>query len=104
MTTATIKVGETRSRTRTTAETVGAGKRVLLCVRPEDLRIETGANKAGINWFRARVESSEFLGEATRVRLDWGERSILLRTTTSAVPEGTIELGFAPADAHVIGG
>jgi thiamine transport system ATP-binding protein len=104
MTTATIEVGETRFRARTTAETVGAGKRVLLCVRPEDLRIETGASETRINRFRAHVESSEFLGEATRVRLDWGERSILLRTTTSAVPEGTIELGFAPADAHVIEG
>ncbi|PSP73111.1 ABC transporter ATP-binding protein [Halobacteriales archaeon QS_3_64_16] len=100
----TIEVGEARFRARTAAEHAEAGERVLLCVRPEDLRVETGTKEEGTNRFRARVGSSEFLGEATRVHLDWEEQSILLRTTASATPEGTIELGFDPADAHVLEG
>ena len=86
------------------------GERVTFCVRPERLRVGAGENR-----FRATVESAEFLGEATRVHLDWDGRSVTLRTAaagvgvdtdagsrTAARAGTTVELGFDPADARVI--
>jgi thiamine transport system ATP-binding protein len=75
-----------------------AGTAVTFCVRPGRLRVGGGENR-----FRARVESSEFLGDVTRVRLRWNDRPIVLRTTDRELPTGRVELGFDPSDAHAIG-
>ena len=95
---------EVHFRVPTAAE---VGERVVFCVRPEQLRTvgneseSKSGSEAGENRFRARVESSEFLGEATRVHLDFEDREVLLRTTATDVSE-RVELGFDPEDAHVI--
>ena len=69
------------------------GDAVTVCVRPEQLRVDGGENR-----FTATVERTEFLGEATRLHLDWSGRSVLLRTTGD-VPVGDV----GAADAEVIG-
>ena len=82
-----------------TAATASAGEPVTFCVRPERLRVSGGENR-----FRAQVASTEFLGDVTRVRLEWNDRSIVLRTSERELPTGTVELGFDPADVRVLNG
>jgi thiamine transport system ATP-binding protein len=48
----------------------------------------------------ATVRSAEFLGESTRVHLDWAGRDLLVRTTDPL--SGSVTVGFDPADAHVV--
>ena len=75
---------------------VAVGDRLTACVRPEYLRI--GADESRLT---ATVESAEFLGETTRVTLDWGGRDVVVRTRDPL--SGEVAVGFDPADAHVIG-
>jgi thiamine transport system ATP-binding protein len=75
---------------------LAVGDEVTFCVRPERLSVDGGENR-----FTASVESTEFLGEATRVHLDWAGRAVTLRT--SEVPTDTVELGFDADDARRIG-
>ena len=82
-----------------TAATASAGEPVTFCVRPERLRVSGGKNR-----FRAQVASTEFLGDVTRVRLEWNDRSIVLRTSERELPTGTVELGFDPVDVRVLNG
>ncbi|MWV63594.1 ATP-binding cassette domain-containing protein [Halorubrum sp. JWXQ-INN 858] len=77
------------------ADDVAVGDRVTFCVRPENLRI--GGGEAAL---RAPVESAEFLGETTRVHLDWGGRAVVVRTPDPL--SGTVAVGFDPTDAHVV--
>ncbi|MGQ3329975.1 ABC transporter ATP-binding protein [Halorubrum sp. FL23] len=78
-----------------TASGVTPGDRLTFCVRPEYLRIGDGASR-----LRATVASAEFLGETTRVTLDWGGRDLVVRTRDPL--SGEVVVGFDPADAHVI--
>ncbi|GAA0543618.1 ABC transporter ATP-binding protein [Halorubrum ejinorense] len=84
------------------------GDRIAFCVRPEHLRVasvdeaaddEPGA-PTGENALRATVANSEFLGETTRVTLDWGDRELLVRAVDPL--DGAVTVGFDPGDAHVI--
>ncbi|PSP60687.1 ABC transporter ATP-binding protein [Halobacteriales archaeon QH_7_66_37] len=75
---------------------VRVGDRLTFCVRPEHLAVDGGTNALS-----ATVASAEFLGETTRVHLDWGGRELLARTTTGL--DGDVTLGFDPTDAHVVG-
>ena len=75
----------------------GVGDRVTFCVRPEALRVGV---EGGPNALRATVESAEFLGETTRVHLDWGGRELLVRTREPVT--GEVAVGFDPWDAHVV--
>jgi thiamine transport system ATP-binding protein len=77
--------------------TATIGTTVTFCVRPGRLRVGGGENR-----FQARVEGSEFLGDVTRVRLEYDGRPIVLRTTDRDLPTGEVELGFDPTNAHVI--
>ncbi|EMA68354.1 ABC transporter ATP-binding protein [Halorubrum kocurii] len=74
---------------------VAVGDRLTFCVRPEYLRIDEGESRV-----RATVASAEFLGETTRVTLDWGGRDLLVRTRDPL--SGEVVVGFDPQDAHVI--
>ncbi|WP_128906209.1 ABC transporter ATP-binding protein [Halorubrum amylolyticum] len=74
---------------------VAPGDRLTFCVRPEYLRIDEGESRV-----RATVASAEFLGETTRVTLDWGGRDLVVRTRDPL--SGEVVVGFDPADAHVI--
>ncbi|NLV14806.1 ATP-binding cassette domain-containing protein [Haloarcula argentinensis] len=75
--------------------TVSPGDRLTFCVRPERLAVD-----ADQNTLTATVTSAEFLGETTRVHLDWEGRELLLRAENP--PTGTVTVGFAPTDAHIV--
>ena len=71
------------------------GDRVVFCVRPEAMSVDKETNR-----LEATVESSEFLGEATRTHLEWAGEELLVRTRDPL--SGTAVIGFDPADAHVV--
>ncbi|TKX57929.1 ABC transporter ATP-binding protein [Halorubrum sp. SS7] len=102
--------GDETLRVRTGADSDAApsvGDRIAFCVRPENLRV-AGADRdsgddaasAGENALRATVASAEFLGETTRVTLDWGDRELVVRVVDPI--DGAVAVGFDPGDAHVI--
>ncbi|GAB3420880.1 hypothetical protein GCM10027435_24130 [Haloparvum alkalitolerans] len=110
-TVAAVDVGEAVVRVRTPGA-VAVGDHLAFCVRPENLQIlrvsGTEGNEAKgdaesddppANVLRGSVASAEFLGETTRVRLAWGNRTLVVRTTDPL--SGTVRVGFDPADAHV---
>jgi len=74
---------------------VSSGDRLTFCVRPERLTVDADRNA-----LTATVTSAEFLGETTRVHLDWEGRELLLRAEDP--PTGTVTVGFDPADAHIV--
>ncbi|MDS0222668.1 ABC transporter ATP-binding protein [Haloarcula sp. S1AR25-5A] len=74
---------------------ISTGDRLTFCIRPERLEVDAGQNE-----LTATVASAEFLGETTRVHLDWDGRELLLRTEEP--PEGAVTVGFEPADAHIV--
>ncbi len=76
------------------------GDRITFCARPDGLTVVRSGADRPANRIKATVESAEFLGETTRVHLDWNGRELILRTTEPIT--GTVEVGFAPADAHVV--
>jgi len=93
---ASVRVGDaTLSVGLSETEPVTVGDRLTFCVRPSALTVGGGASR-----FEATVESAEFLGETTRVHLDWDGRSLLLGT--EVVPEGRVSVGFEAEDAHVV--
>ncbi|WP_419181112.1 ABC transporter ATP-binding protein [Haloarcula litorea] len=75
---------------------VSAGDRLTICVRPERLTLGEGTTTLS-----ATVTSAEFLGESTRVHLDWRGQALRLRTVDP--PAESVTVGFDPGDAHVIG-
>ncbi|WP_434737268.1 ABC transporter ATP-binding protein [Haloarcula montana] len=83
----TLTVGMEAAATR--------GDEITFCVRPERLAVGDGPNTLSTT-----VTSAEFLGETTRVHLDWGGRPLRIRTRSP--PTGTATVTFAPEDAHVI--
>ena len=96
--TATVRVGETTLTVGlgdAAPEGITVGDRVVLCVRPEALTVGGETNR-----LTATVESAEFLGETTRVHLDWAGRDLVVRTQDPLSGEVTID--FDPADAHVV--
>gem|GEM_PF-101403 len=74
---------------------VDVDDRVIVCVRPEALRLGEGETR-----LTGSVESAEFLGETTRVQLDWGGRDIVFRTLDPL--SGDVTVGFDPGDAHLV--
>ncbi|NLV07187.1 ATP-binding cassette domain-containing protein [Haloarcula rubripromontorii] len=74
---------------------VSSGVRLTFCVRPERLAVDADRNA-----LTATVTSAEFLGETTRVHLEWEGRELLLRAEDP--PTGTVTVGFAPTDAHIV--
>jgi len=92
---ATVRVDGTELVVRTDDYRPVPGDRLSFCVRPEALVVDGVTNT-----LTATVQSTEFLGETTRAHLDWGGTELLART---AVPlDGSVTLGFDPADAHVV--
>lgn len=103
---ATLEVGPERFVVDIGDRRLSSGDEVTVCVRPEHLRIDGAADRAGgpgeaaTNATNATVESAEFLGEQTRVHLDWHGRHLLART--SEPPSGRVTIGFDPDGPHVI--
>ena len=80
---------------RREAGSAAAGSRAVFCVRPEAMEPNAAENR-----FEARVTGSEFLGETTRIHLEWRGRELLLRTTEPL--EGEVTFGFDPEGAHLV--
>ncbi len=102
---ATLEVGTETFAVDLADREVSVGDAVTFCVRPENLRV--GAGDAGSserprsrNATTATVESAEFLGETTRVHLDWQGQELLVRTRDPL--SGEVLVGFDPEDAHVV--
>ncbi|QKY16673.1 ABC transporter ATP-binding protein [Halorubrum sp. CBA1229] len=94
--TAAVDAGGETLRVRVGGATdVAVGDRLTFSVRPEYLRIDEGESRLA-----ATVASAEFLGETTRVTLDWGGRDLVVRTRDPL--SGEVVVGFDPEDAHVI--
>ncbi|AUV83803.1 ABC transporter ATP-binding protein [Salinigranum rubrum] len=100
-----VDVGETMFEIRANGEggpTVGED--VTFAVRPERLRTlaedEAVDGSAEPNRLRAQVVRSEFLGETTRVWLDWEGREVTARASESLA--GTVTLAFAAEDAQIV--
>jgi thiamine transport system ATP-binding protein len=74
---------------------VGVGDRLTFCIRPGALVVDGSENRLA-----ATVESAEFLGETTRVHLDWAGHELLVRTRDPL--GGEVTVGFDPGDAHVV--
>ena len=94
--TAAVDVGGETLRVRVNeAADAAVGDRLTFCIRPEYLRIDEGESRLA-----AAVASAEFLGETTRVTLDWGGRDLVVRTRDPL--SGEVVVGFDPGEAHVI--
>ncbi len=71
------------------------GDSVVFCVRPEQFTLDGGKNQ-----LVTTVKSAEFLGWTTRLHLDWQGRELLVRTEREL--DGTVTVGFDPADTHIV--
>jgi thiamine transport system ATP-binding protein len=70
--------------------------RLTFCIRPAAFEIEEGENR-----LTGEVVDSEFLGETTRVWLDWAGRRVV--ATLDDPPEsGSLTIGFDPDDAWIL--
>ncbi|WP_394739388.1 ABC transporter ATP-binding protein [Natronococcus roseus] len=81
---------------------VAVGRALALCVRPENLIVAADPSD-GLeteNATTATVRSAEFLGETTRVHLEWHGQELLVRTRNPL--SGDVLVGFDPEDAHVV--
>ncbi|SFR42097.1 ABC transporter ATP-binding protein [Halogeometricum limi] len=81
------------------------GDSVRFCVRPEQFSaVEAASGASGAatpNRLTVEVETTEFLGEATRLYCRWAGRRVVARRQT--VPEADrLELGFEPAAATLL--
>ena len=76
------------------------GDRITFCVRPDGLEIVGSETEGLTNRMEAVVTSAEFLGETTRVHLDWNGRKLVGRTVEPI--DGVVEVGFDSTDAHVV--
>ncbi|NKE36416.1 ABC transporter ATP-binding protein [Natronococcus sp. JC468] len=98
---ARIEVGSETFAVDLEDRAVAVGDAVAFCVRPENLRVDAnGAGSNGRNATTATVRSAEFLGETTRVHLEWRGRELLVRTRDPL--SGEVRVGFDPEDARVV--
>ncbi|MFB6154885.1 MAG: ABC transporter ATP-binding protein [Haloferacaceae archaeon] len=93
----TVRVDDHQFRLDSEDVTASPGESITFCVRPERLRVDESRNR-----FTATVESAEFLGESTRVRLDWEGRTVTLRAEDPPEADEAVAVGFAPGDVHVL--
>ena len=80
---------------RRAIDSTATGSRVVFCVRPDAMEPDAAENR-----FDARVTGTEFLGETTRVHLEWHGRELLLRTAEPLA--GEVTFGFDPDSAHLV--
>ena len=122
---ATVDVGPETFAVAVGDRDVTPGDEVTFCVRPEHLElgdpdgdrdhesataagVETndGATNGGTtnddaaNATTATVAGAEFLGETTRVHLEWGGRTLVARARDP--PSGTVAVTFDPEGARVV--
>ncbi|WP_144904613.1 ABC transporter ATP-binding protein [Halobellus captivus] len=96
-----VDVGGVEIRVETSLD-VSEGDRVVFCVRPEhmEVRRDENARSDGSNVLDATVVESEFLGDSTRVYLQWRDRELTVRSDDPL--DGDVRIDFDAADAHVV--
>lgn len=98
---ATVEVGPETFAVALEGREVAVGDEVTFCVRPENLQVGAeGAGSRRHNTTTATVRSAEFLGETTRVHLEWHGQELLVRTRDPL--SGNVAVEFEPEDAHVV--
>nr|WP_241175203.1 ABC transporter ATP-binding protein [Natronolimnobius sp. AArcel1] len=103
---ATVDVGLETFAVDVSNRDVVSGDDVAFCVRPEHLTLEGRSAGGEIraadspNATTATVTGAEFLGETTRVHLEWHDRTLVARSREP--PSGAVTVGFEPDGAHVI--
>ncbi|AXR77256.1 ABC transporter ATP-binding protein [Natrarchaeobaculum sulfurireducens] len=101
---ATVDVGPECFTVAVDDADASVGEVVSFCVRPENLSVdERRRDDHGhleTNATTATVVGAEFLGEQTRVHLEWGGRELLVRTTDPL--SGDVVLRFDPDGTHLI--
>ena len=89
-------------RARVAVDTVAEGHEVLCMVRPEGLAL----SDAGRNTFRARMQSSMYLGECEQCELVTGDHRVrVLHTNPAGAPPETgmaVTLSFGVEDAVIL--
>jgi thiamine transport system ATP-binding protein len=75
------------------------GEQVAFSVRPEAFTLAESESGDG-NTFTGRVREREFLGTATRLTLDCGDATLVVRLAANVTPEGTVTVEFSPDDAR----
>ncbi|PSQ05003.1 hypothetical protein BRC97_10315, partial [Halobacteriales archaeon QS_6_71_20] len=86
---------------------VDDGDRLVVCVRPERIRVrredrtDEGGSRAAL---AATVETTEFLGDATRLHCEWRGVAVTARTDgeRSFEPGETVTLGIDPDDVRIV--
>jgi thiamine transport system ATP-binding protein len=91
--TATVRTGD-RTFDVTTGDSIGGA--VTFCVRPGAFDPDAARNR-----ITGRVLDSEFLGETTRVRLDWQDRTLVVSLSEPPDRE-ELTVGFDPTDVWII--
>jgi thiamine transport system ATP-binding protein len=106
--------GEAAAMSGVTGTRVGDGRtpvrdgdRLVVCVRPERIRVrrgdrtDEGGSRAAL---AATVETTEFLGDATRLHCEWRGVAVTARTDgeRSFEPGETVTLGIDPDDVRIV--
>ncbi|MFD1513111.1 ABC transporter ATP-binding protein [Halomarina rubra] len=86
--------------TVTVATDAAVGERVAFSVRPESFTLDSEAGPAPTNALAGRVRETEFLGTATRLTLDCGEATLVVRVAADATPDGEVTVTFPPEAAR----
>jgi len=92
---ATVEVADRELAVAVGDRNPAIGDRLTLCIRPERLSLSRGTTTLS-----ATVGSREFLGETTRVHLDWRGTPLQLRAVEP--PSGEVRVSFEPEDAHIV--
>jgi thiamine transport system ATP-binding protein len=100
---ATVDVEGTPFRVEPDEAKLRPGATATFAVRPEQLRVVDGdgSKDSDENRLTGDVKRAEFLGETTRVWLDWEGRELVVRTPTKL--DGRVTVAFDADAAHVVG-
>jgi thiamine transport system ATP-binding protein len=86
--------------TVTVAHDAAVGEQVAFSVRPEAFALASGGGATPDNAFTGEVREREFLGTATRLTLDCGDVTLVVRLAADVAPEGIVTVGFPPEAAR----
>ncbi|MWG34863.1 ABC transporter ATP-binding protein [Halomarina oriensis] len=85
--------------TVTVTHDAAVGAQAAFSVRPEAFTLAAGGGEHG-NTFTGQVRETEFLGTATRLTVDCGDVSLVVRLAADAIPSGTVTVEFEPDAAR----
>ncbi len=97
-----VRAGRVRCGTLTWNASLPDGS-VLFSLRPEHIRLSSGASAPTAVRVRARVLQQAFHGATELIRVECADGLVLtLRTSSGSAPQQEVELEFSPQDAVVV--